>query len=240
MKKLICSLTLALITAWPLASSGQPITGSPQVSPGQPSWEKDPAYLPIDKVLDLNTIRPKVNVNLPRFLLQDAASGLTNGPDSPLAGTGIDFAELIKDVKLIRVVVIEADQTNRPALDKAVRTLRADLEAKWIPIVSVPENNVGVYALGDPSGESMAGLAVLVYDGGNVVIANIVGRISIGKLIAMASHMHGLPPGLLQQLQGLGGQATSRGSQAEAKAPAGPAQKPVQTPEGASEKGAPK
>ena len=125
MKKLICSLTLALITAWPLASSGQPITGSPQVSPGQPSWEKDPAYLPIDKVLDLNTIRPKVNVNLPRFLLQDAASGLTNGPDSPLAGTGIDFAELIKDVKLIRVVVIEADQTNRPALDKAVRTLQS-------------------------------------------------------------------------------------------------------------------
>jgi hypothetical protein len=174
----------------------------PLVGFGQASLESDPAYLPIDKVLDLKTIQPEVNVNLPRFLLKDAAAELNGAPGSPLAGTGIDFADLVKDVKLIRVVVIEANKTNRPALDKAVKTLRADLEAKWTPIVSVPQENVGIYAMGDPSGESMTGVAVLVYDGGDAVIGNIVGHVSIGKLIKIASQSDKLPKDLLKKLQG--------------------------------------
>ena len=56
MKKLISSLILALIALCPL------------VSLGEEDLEKDPAYLPIDKALDLKTIHPTVNVNLPRFL----------------------------------------------------------------------------------------------------------------------------------------------------------------------------
>src|SRR5690242_4146485 len=126
MKKLIAPIIFALLTAYPLAGFGQT------------SLEKDPAYLPIDKVLDLKTIRPEVNLNLPRFLLKDALSGLTgDGTNSaPLDGT--DVADLIKDIKLIRVVVIEVNQTNRPALDKAVKTLRSELEKKWTTIVSVP------------------------------------------------------------------------------------------------------
>ena len=108
MKKWLTRFVLVLLTACPLASFGQTRV------------EKDPAYLPIDEVLDLKTIRPEVNLNLPRFLLKDALSelnGSTNG--SPIEG--VDIADLIKDVKLIRVVVIEANQTNRPALDKALK-----------------------------------------------------------------------------------------------------------------------
>src|SRR5262249_44263517 len=100
MKKWIASFMLVLFTAYPLAGFGET------------SVEKAPAYLPIDEVLDLKTIRPEVNLNLPRFLLKDALSELnssTNG--SPIEG--LDIADLIKDVKLIRVVVIEANQTNR-------------------------------------------------------------------------------------------------------------------------------
>jgi len=44
---------------------------------------------------------------------------------------------------------------------------------------------------GDPSGDSMAGLAVLVYNDAMAVIVNIVGRVSIGKLIKVASRSNG-------------------------------------------------
>ena len=158
MKKLTTSFALVLLTAFPLAGFGQT------------NVEKDPAYLPIDKVIDLKAIRPEVNVNLPRFLLKDALSELNSaGNGSPIAG--LDIADLIKDVKLIRVVVIKADHTNRPALDKAMKALRSELEKKWTTIVSVPEDkdHVGVYAMPDPAGESTAGLAILVFDGSHKI-----------------------------------------------------------------------
>ncbi|GEM_PF-893239 len=195
MKKLIPSIVVALIAIWPARAFGQT------------SLENDPAYLPIDKVIDFKTIHPEVNVNLPRFLLKDALSGLNGGADDPLARTGINLADVIKDVKLIRVVVIQAKGENRAALDSAVKTLRATLEAKWTSIVTVPQENVGVYALGDPSGESVAGLAVLVHDGGEVVIANVVGHVSIGKLIQIAGRMDKLPKDFLKQIGGIGGQS---------------------------------
>jgi len=195
MKKWLTRFVLVLLTACPLASFGQTRV------------EKDPAYLPIDEVLDLKTIRPEVNLNLPRFLLKDALSelnGSTNG--SPIEG--VDIADLIKDVKLIRVVVIEANQTNRPALDKALKALRSQLEKKWTTIVSVPEDkeHVGVYAMSDPAGESTTGLAVLIYDDSDVVIGNIVGHIAIGKLIKIASQSGKVPKDLLKKLQTLGNQ----------------------------------
>jgi hypothetical protein len=115
------------------------------------------------------------------------------------------------------------------ALDKAVKTLRADLDAKWTPIVTVPEENVGVYALSDSSGESMAGLAVLVYDGGNAVIGNVVGHVSIGKLIKIAAQSDKLPKDVLLKLQGLGKQSSPQ----PAPNAAGGAKdnKPIPTPE---------
>ena len=200
MNKHLCTLTLALAAACQLAVFADG------------TLENDPAYLAIDKAIDLKTIKPEVNINLPRFLLQDAASELNGGTNDPLAGTGINFADLVKDVQLIRVVVIEAKTNDRAALEKGVKTLRAELEAKWTPVVSVPEENesVGIYALGDPKGESMAGLAVLVHDPGDTVIVNIVGHVSIGKLIRIATHMHGLPKDLLQKLGGIGNSSDAK------------------------------
>jgi hypothetical protein len=188
MKKLLCLLTLALLTA------------SPRLSRAQNTLEKDPAYLAIDKALDLQTIRPEVSVNLPRFLLQNALAEFNGGPDDPFAKSGINVADLIKDIKLIRVVVIEANDTNRAALKKGVAKLRSSLESKWISVASVPEENVGVYALGDPSGEKMAGLAVLVFDGGDAVIGNIVGDVSLAKVLKVATHMNKLPKDLIKKL----------------------------------------
>jgi hypothetical protein len=168
----------------------------------QSNLETDPGYLAIDKAIDLKTVRPEVNVNLPRFLLKDAAATLNGGPDDPFAGTGINFADLVSDVKLIRVVVIEAGKTNRAALDKGVKALRTELEAKWTALVTVPEDQVGVYVRSSENGESMAGLAVLIYDGGDAVIANVVGRVSVGKILKIASKMDKLPKDLLRKLSG--------------------------------------
>jgi len=187
MKKLIAIIMFAALTACPL------------VGHAENSIESDPAYLPIDKVIDLKAFPPQVNVNLPSFLLKDALSGLTNMPGGTLPG-GADLPELLKDVKLIRVVVIEA-KTNRAELDKAMKTLRSKLDSKWTSIVSVTEDNVGIYAMGDPSGESTTGLAVLVCDHGEAVIVNIVGHVSIGKLMKLAGQMNKMPINFLKQLQ---------------------------------------
>jgi hypothetical protein len=195
MKKWIISFMLVLLTAYPLAGFGQT------------SVENDPAYLPIDKVLDLKTIRPEVNLNLPRFLLKDALSEL-NSTTNGSAVEGIDIADLIKEVKLIRVVVIEVNKTNRAAVDKAVKALQNELEKKWTTIVSVPEEkeHVGIYAMSDPAGESTTGLAILVFDGKDAVIGNIVGRVSIGKLMKVASQSGKFPKDFLKKLQGVGNQ----------------------------------
>jgi len=195
MKKWLTSFILALLMAYPLAGFGEA------------SAENDPAYLPIDKVLDLKTIRPEVNLNLPRFLLKDALSEL-NSSTNGLAVEGIDIADLIRDVKLVRVVVIEVNDSNRSAVDKAVKALKSELEKKWTTIVSVPEEkgHVGVYAMSDPAGESTTGLAVLVCDENDAVIGNIVGRVSVGKLLKLATQSGKLPKDLLKKLQGIGNQ----------------------------------
>jgi hypothetical protein len=198
MNKLIAILTVALVAAGPSRLLAQG------------NLENDPAYLAIDKAFDLKAIRPEVNINLPRFMLQDALADLNGGPEDPFAKSGVNLSELVKDIKLIRVVVIEANDTNRPALTKGVAALRNTLENKWTPVVTVPDENIGVYALGDPSGETMAGLAVLIHDDGDAVIANIVGRVSLGKLVKAASKMDKFPKDLLKKLSEAGAGNTDK------------------------------
>lgn len=198
MKTCLSVFTLALLSVAPLRA------------PAETSVEADPAYLPIDRAIDLKAIRPEVNVNLPRFLLRDAVSELNGGTNDPFAAAGISLADLIKDVKLIRVVVIEANASNRVALAAGVSALRQILESKWTPIATVPEENVGVYALGDSAGEAMAGLALLIHDDGDAVIANIVGRVSLPKIVKLAAHFDKLPKDLLKKLAGAGGEPSDK------------------------------
>ena len=225
MNKLISSLTLALLAVCPL------------VSFAEEDLEKDPAYLPIDKVLDLKKIHPTVNVNLPRFLLKDVASGFDGGTNDPLAEAGINFPDLVKDVKLIRVVVIEGNDTNRVDLEKGMKTLKGTLESKWTQIVTVPEENVGVYAMGDPAGESMSGLAVMVYEkGDDAVIVNIVGHVSIGKLIKIATQSGKLPNGMLEKLRAIGNQNGDANAKPASKDAGNSGKKQAEDSEGPSKK----
>jgi hypothetical protein len=191
MKKHLILFTLVLIAMAPARASAEP------------GVEADPAFLPIDRMIDLKTIRPEVNVNLPRFLLKDAVSELNGGTNDPFAATGVNLAELIKEVKLIRVVVLDVGPTNLAAVASGVAGLRNHLESKWSSIASVPEENVGIYAIGDPSGESIAGLAVLIQDGGDVVIVNVVGRVSLSKLVRLAAKFDKIPKDLLKMFSGV-------------------------------------
>jgi hypothetical protein len=194
MKKLIAVLTLALIAAGPARAMAQD------------NIEKDRGYLGIDKAFDFKTIKPEVNINLPKFLLKDALADM-GGKDDPLAKSGINLSELIQDVKLIRVVVMEGRKEHGEAIAKGVAALRASLEKNWTPITAVSEGkeHVGVYAISDASGESTAGLALLIHDGNEAVIANIVGKVSIGKILSVASKMDKFPKDLLKKLSGAAG-----------------------------------
>jgi len=191
MKKLLAILAVAFIAACPTRLIAQN------------NLESDPAYLEIDKAFDFKTLKPQVNLNLPKFLLKDALADLDGGKNDPFAASGINISELIQDIKLIRVVVMEGNKTNSEAVAQGVATLRSALEKKWTPIVLVGEDNdkVGIYAISDPSGQSTAGLAVLIHEGrGDTVIANIVGRVSLGKIVKAASQMNKFPKDLLKKL----------------------------------------
>lgn len=193
MKKLV--ILLLFLLAW-----------HPQTGFGQTDLEKDPAFLAIDKALDLKAVHPQVNVNLPKFLLKDAISGLN---DTNFGSLGPELAELVKDVKLIRVVVFEADGDQAESLEKGLKILQAELDAKWTTILKVPEENINIYAKSDASGESMAGVALLINDRGDAVVANLVGNVSLGKLIKLAMQSKKLPKDLLQKLSGIGEKTTA-------------------------------
>jgi hypothetical protein len=58
--------------------------------------------------------------------------------------------------------------------------------------------------LSDPSGEKMAGLAVLIHDKNDAVIANVVGHVSIAKVVKVASQMNKFPKDVLKKLMKAG------------------------------------
>jgi hypothetical protein len=122
-------------------------------------------------------------------------------------------------------------------LDKGMKALKGTLEAKWMPVVTVPDDNVGIYAMGDPSGESMAGLAVLVYEkGDDAVIVNIVGHVSIGKLIKIASSSGKFPKGMLEKLRAIGDQTGDTAAKPASKDVDRSAKKQAEDSEGTSKK----
>jgi hypothetical protein len=173
----------------------------------QNDLKSDPAYLPIDESIDVKIAQPEVTVNLPRFLLLNALSEFNGGADDPFAQAGIDIGEIVKDIKLIRVMVIEAKDGNQEHVAAGVKKLRTQLESGWVSIVAVPEEGVGIYAKGDPGGQSVAGLAILISDGDDTIVGNVVGNVPIGKLTKIASKLGANNPQLkklLEQLMGAG------------------------------------
>lgn len=165
--------------------------GMPILATAQDTLKDDPAYLRIDEVFDLEIVKPEVNVNLPRFLLMNALAEFDGKGEDPFAGTGINVKEVLQDIKLIRVMIVEATDQSRKHVDSAVAALRKDLSSKWISVVTIPDDGIGIYAMADADGGKMAGLTVLIADEGDVIVANVVGSLPLGKILKLATNING-------------------------------------------------
>ncbi len=80
--------------------------------------------------------------------------------------------------------------------------MRKKLVTNWTAIVSIPDDGIGIYAKSDPKGETMAGIAVLISDGDDVILANIVREIPLGKVLRIATRMNGKNGESLMQVIG--------------------------------------
>ncbi|MBP6864957.1 MAG: DUF4252 domain-containing protein [Candidatus Didemnitutus sp.] len=102
-----------------------------------------------------------------------------------------DAAELVGDIKRIRVNVVDLDDGNRAATIAKIEDVRAKLESQgWTRMVTVREaeggDNVAVFAKMQ-SEDAIDGLVVTVIDRrGQAVFVNVVGNISADKIGALA------------------------------------------------------
>ena len=159
-------------------------------------------YLPIDETVDVAAFKPTVDVNIPKFMLNEVVDGLNEASKNQLAEAGIDLYSVIKEIHRIRIVVFEAGEETRDGLETAVEALRGKLGSNWIPLVRVvdDEDKVDVCVASDESGEKMGGLCFIVSDGSDFVIGNIVGRVPLGALINLAAQADALPQDLIKQI----------------------------------------
>jgi hypothetical protein len=143
---------------------------------------EDPGYV------DFGVFKPAaqgefVEVNLPVGLLRFAARlAQTHEPAA---------AELISNLKRIRVNVVALDDQNRDDTIARMESVRRKLEsAGWMQVVSVREkdggDNVNVHVK-QHSDDTIDGLVVTVLQGkGEAVFVNIVGNISADRIGELA------------------------------------------------------
>ena len=120
--------------------------------------------------------REFVEINLKPALLKIAATIVAY--EEPEA------AELLRNLKLVRVNVVGLDDTNRSATVAHITKIRAELEKQgWEKIITVlegadaSENDVAIFMKPDGD-DSIAGLVVTVIEkDGEAVVVNIVGNI---------------------------------------------------------------
>jgi hypothetical protein len=102
-----------------------------------------------------------------------------------------DAAEIVGDIKRIRVNVVGLDDSNRAATIEKIEGVRAKLEQQgWTKMVTVRErndgDNVAVFAKMRDD-DTIDGLVVTVIDRkGEAVFVNIVGTINPDKIAALA------------------------------------------------------
>lgn len=143
---------------------------------------EEPGYVDIGELIP-SAKGEFVEVNLSPALLKFAARiARHHEPDA---------ANIVGDLKRIRVNVVELDDSNRAETLKKFEDVRRTLEAQgWTPMVTVREknggDNVSVHAkqLND---DVIEGLVITIVDKkGEAVFVNIVGNISADKIGELA------------------------------------------------------
>ena len=115
-----------------------------------------------------------------------------------------EIADLLHGLKGVRVNVFGLDDQNRADVEKRVKDLRAELDAKgWQRVVAVQQKHedIGVY-MKTQGEESVQGLVVTILDGHRqAVLINIVGDIRPEK-VALIGERFNIEP--LKKLKGMG------------------------------------
>jgi len=100
-----------------------------------------------------------------------------------------EVAELLRNIKMVRVNVVGMDDSNRADTTNRVVAMRADLETRgWEKIVTVREagekrgDDVAIYVMADGE-EAISGLVVTVLEkNGKAVVVNVVGNIRADQI----------------------------------------------------------
>ena len=104
-----------------------------------------------------------------------------------------DAAKIIRSVELIQVNVVGITKENRDDLDKRIGQIRSDLDASgWERNVSVQGKkgeDIAVYTK-TRGGEALAGIAITVKDGKQVVLVNLVGDIKPEQVAALGESLN--------------------------------------------------
>jgi len=144
--------------------------------------ENEPGYVDIGQLMP-SAKGEFVEVNLSPALLKFAARIAKH--QEP------DAAEIVGDLRRIRVNVVSLDDGNRADIVAKIESVRRKLEQDgWTPMVTVREknggDNVSVHAR-QKNDDVIEGLVVTVIDGkGEAVFVNIVGNISADKIGTLA------------------------------------------------------
>lgn len=144
--------------------------------------EDEPGYVDIGQLVP-STKGQFVEVNLSPALMKFAARLAKH--QEP------DAAEIVGDIKHVRVNVVGLDDANRATNIEKIEAARAKLESQgWAKLVTVREANDGdnVAIFAKMKGEdSIEGLVVTVIDRkGEAVFVNIVGTINPDKIASLA------------------------------------------------------
>jgi hypothetical protein len=144
--------------------------------------EDEPGYVDIGELVP-STNGEFVEVNLSPALLKFASRVAKHHEP--------DAAELVGDIKHVRVNVVGLDDTNRAATVEKIEAVRAKLEKQgWTKMVTVREknggDNVDVHVM-QRGEEAIDGLVVTVLDKkGEAVFVNIVGNINADQIAQIA------------------------------------------------------
>ncbi len=109
-----------------------------------------------------------------------------------------EAAEILKNLKRVRVNVVSLDDTNRKGTVGQIESIRRKLESQgWTKMVTVREgedgDNVDVHVM-QRSDDMIDGLVVTVLDRkGEAVFVNIVGNISADQIATVADNLNITP-----------------------------------------------
>ena len=148
--------------------------------------ETEPGYVDVGQLM-ASAKGKFVEVNLSTGMLKFAAKlAARQEPEA---------AELIGNLKRIRVNVVSLDDTNRKEAVAQITSIRQKLEAQgWTQMVTVREqeggDNVDIHVK-QRSDDSIDGLVVTVIDHkGEAVVVNIVGNISADQISKVAENLN--------------------------------------------------